>query len=92
MSENGANGLAVTFPPELIEAIAQRTAEILADRLDEPSDGWFDADAAAEHLRCPRSRIYELVERRKLRPHRDGRRLLFRRADLDAIPRRSEEP
>jgi excisionase family DNA binding protein len=39
---------------------------------------------AAEYLSCPVSRIYDLVSLGSLTAHRDGRGLLFRRADLDA--------
>mgnify|MGYP001413599488 CR=1 FL=1 len=73
---------------DIVEAIAQRTAQLLADRDAAPGlrppDGYLDVDAAAAYLACPRSRIYDLVSLGRLRPHRDGRRLLFTRADLDA--------
>ncbi|MEK6276923.1 MAG: helix-turn-helix domain-containing protein [Actinomycetota bacterium] len=82
--ESDPHDLTLSIPPELVEAIAVRVAELLAERLEPPADPYLDADAAAEYLAAPRSRVYELVERRRLRPHRDGRRLLFRRADLDA--------
>lgn len=45
---------------------------------------WLNSDQAANYLGCPRSRIHDLVQLRKLEPTRDGRRLLFRRSDLDA--------
>lgn len=46
---------------------------------------WFNVASAAAYLDCPKSRIHDLVRLGKLKPHRDGRRLLFRRANLDAI-------
>ena len=51
----------------------------------QPANGspWLDADGAAAHLATSRDRIYDLVQVRALHPHRDGRRLLFRREDLD---------
>ena len=45
---------------------------------------WLNSDQAAEHLSCQRARVHDLVQLRKLEPRRDGRRLLFRREDLDA--------
>ena len=45
---------------------------------------WLNSDEAAQYLGCPRSRIHDLVQLRRLEPARDGRRLLFRRSDLDA--------
>jgi excisionase family DNA binding protein len=40
--------------------------------------------AAAEHLACPRSRVYALGAARRIPHRRDGSRLLFRRSELDA--------
>jgi excisionase family DNA binding protein len=84
-------GLSLGVPPELVELIAGRVAELVAERLPDRPEPWLDADAAAEYLAAPRSRVYELVERGRLCPHRDGRRLLFRRADLDAALNAPEE-
>jgi len=74
--------LVVTLAPEQIHAIAERAASLMADRA-EPSP-WFDTIAAARHLCCSPGRIHDLTQLGKLRPRRDGRRLLFRREDLDA--------
>jgi excisionase family DNA binding protein len=41
------------------------------------------AERAAANLACPTSRIYALVSARRIPHHRDGSRLLFRRAELD---------
>jgi excisionase family DNA binding protein len=56
------------------------------DAVQNPGDGprWLNSDEAARYLSCPRSRIHDLVQLRKLEPTRDGRRLLFRTSDLDA--------
>ena len=53
-----------------------------ASARDEPR--WLNSDEAARYLGCPRSRIHDLVQLRRLEPARDGRRLLFRTTDLDA--------
>lgn len=86
--ENAWPSLAI--PPALIEQIAQRVAEIVVERLPERPEPYLTVDQAAEYLGCghrtkPRARIYELVEAKRLRVHRDGKRMLFRRADLDAV-------
>lgn len=83
MSTNGA--LAVAVPPELIEAIARRVAEMLADQLPNRPEPYLDVDGAAEYLACPKSRIYDLRASGRLRTFEDGRRLIFRREDLDAV-------
>jgi excisionase family DNA binding protein len=73
--------LSFTLPDEFLEATAQRAAEIL-DRGREV-DPWIGVLDAAEHLACPRSRIYSLVSARRIPFHKDGSRLLFRKTELD---------
>jgi excisionase family DNA binding protein len=50
----------------------------------EGSTPWLSTEDAARHLACSRDRLYDLVQLGKLKPRRDGRRLLFKLADLDA--------
>ena len=76
--------LSIDLPDEILERIAHRAAELLAERQAPASSPWVDADGAAEYLATSRERIYDLVALEKLTPRRDGRRLLFRREDLDA--------
>ena len=77
---------AVTFdlPPELLEQIAARAAEVVEDRSREAVESWIGVDGAADYLACARQRIYDLVSQGRLECRRDGRRLLFRRSWLDA--------
>lgn len=44
---------------------------------------WLTAIEAAEYLRCPLSRIRKLTMTDELPVHRDGRRVLYRREELD---------
>jgi Helix-turn-helix domain len=71
----------------LADAIAERAGDKLAERMPVASstdDAYLNVDQAAKFIGdAPTSRIYDLVQR-KLTPHHDGRRLLFKRADLDA--------
>jgi excisionase family DNA binding protein len=80
--------LAQALIAELSDADLRDLARLLAPYLSaaEPADArtWLNTDQAARYLSCPRSRIHDLVQLRKLAPQRDGRRLLFKRADLDA--------
>jgi excisionase family DNA binding protein len=73
--------LLVTLTDEQVELIARRAAELLPAPAPQ---SWLDTAGAAAHLACTRDRIHDLVALSKLEPRRDGRRLLFRRADLDA--------
>jgi len=80
--------LALQLPDELLDEIAQRAAALLAEQARAP-EPWVDVDGAARHLGYSdnvergKRRIYDLVSRGELHPERDGKRLLFRPADLD---------
>ena len=76
--------LLLPFPPELLEAIARRAAELAEDRASEAPEPWIGVEAAAEYLACRSQRIYDLTSQGRLEHRKDGRRLLFRRSDLDA--------
>jgi excisionase family DNA binding protein len=78
-------GITLDIPEALVEQIARRAADLVAER--QPSNGlspWLSAPEAAERLRCDRDRIYDLIALGKLTPRRDGRRVLLHRDDLDA--------
>jgi excisionase family DNA binding protein len=74
------------------EALDRLDAELLVEALPAKPEPYLAVEEAAEYLAAPKSRIYELVERGRLNPYRDGRRLLFRREDLDAVLHREEAP
>ncbi len=73
---------ALTVPPELVAALAERVAALMAGQAT-PSP-YLTVEEAAEYLGRPKSRIYELVAQKRVRHYRDGRAVLFRREDLDA--------
>jgi len=84
-----SDALTISLPPELVEQIARRAADLLAEQHRAP-EPWLDVTDAAKHLgygdnvERGKRRVYDLVSRRELEPRRDGKRLLFRPADLDA--------
>lgn len=47
--------------------------------------GWLDTRAAAAHLGITPRALLQRVQRGQVKPHRLGRRLRFRLADLDAL-------
>jgi hypothetical protein len=73
-----ANERSLNFPvgPDFIEAVAQRAAEILAEREPAP-EPWVSVKQAAEHLACPAGRVYALAGTTppRIPVHRDGSRL-----------------
>jgi excisionase family DNA binding protein len=81
-----ARALLTELDDDTLDALADALAPRLAERLAQTSDGprWLNTRQAADYLAAPVSRVHDLVQLRQLEPRRDGRRLLFRRDDLDA--------
>jgi excisionase family DNA binding protein len=80
--------LTVTLPEELLDAAAERVAELLLERLpDEPGTAspWLDFDGALAYLGFSRDRLYKLTAARAIPFHkkREGQGLLFHRDELD---------
>ncbi len=74
----------LSVPSELVEALAERVAALIAEQATPVLSPYLTVEEAAEYLGRPRSRVYELVAQKRVRHYRDGRALLFRREDLDA--------
>ena len=89
----GTRSAAELFADDLVERVAGRVAEMLADRLAVPAPGspWLNVEEAGEYLRCRPKRIYDLVSQRRIPAHRDGSRLLFRRDELDVYIMAAED-
>ena len=78
--------LALEVPSALVEAVADRVAGLLVERLpaQRGPEPWLDVDAAAEYIAAKPHRLYDLVAEGRVRCAKDGRRSLFRREWLDA--------
>jgi len=75
----------IALPLAVVEAVAERAAEIVVERLAAGSeDRWMGVEDAARYLACKPRRIYDLHSQRRIPAHKDGSRLLFRRSELDA--------
>jgi excisionase family DNA binding protein len=79
------SGVLLTLPPEVVEMIALRAAELVADqqRHDQPPSPLLTVPEAAELLRCKRHRIDDLLSQRRLTRYKDGSRTLVSRAELE---------
>jgi hypothetical protein len=75
------NSVEVTLPPETVEAIARRAADLVLARTADGSSPWLSRREAAAHLGLPVSR---LEKDRQIPCHRDRGRVLYHRAELDA--------
>lgn len=73
---------------DLVELVAERAAEIVLERLDvaptAAESKFLSIAEAADFLRCKPQRIYDLCSSGQLERHKDGSRVLVRRADLVA--------
>ena len=80
--------LAVAVPDELVQALAERIAELVAARVEarpHVQSPWLDSEAALAYLGFSRDRLYKLTAARAIpfRKKRDGHALLFHRDQLD---------
>jgi excisionase family DNA binding protein len=85
---DAGNELALVVPDGLLQALAERTAALLAERLEttpRTDSPWLDFDAAMAYLGFSRDRLYKLTAARAIpfRKKRDGQGLLFHRDELD---------
>ncbi len=80
--------LRLELPDALVDAIAERAAEIVLERLGErealAGSPYLSVDEAAEYLRSSRQRVYDLLSSGRLSRHKDGSRVLVARAELEA--------
>jgi excisionase family DNA binding protein len=78
--------LSLAVSAELVELVADWAAELVAERMAATAapEPWVGVAEAADHLACPRSRVYALVSAGRIPHEKDGSRLLFKRSALDA--------
>ena len=83
-------GVELAIPAAVLELVAVRVAELLADRLAPAGpESWVGVDDVARHLGYAddldrgRRRVWDLKARGLLPFREDGRRLLFRLSDVD---------
>jgi hypothetical protein len=83
----------LSVPPELVELVAERAAELLAERQPPAEDGWLRGAAKiAAYVDCPPSRIYALAACKppRIPVERDGSAVVTRRSEFDSWVRNGE--
>jgi excisionase family DNA binding protein len=88
LPSKGGHVIALAVPEELVQALAERTAALVAERLapvPQTESPWLDFEGAMTYLGFSRDRLYKLTAARAIpfRKKRDGQGLLFRRDELD---------
>jgi excisionase family DNA binding protein len=86
--ERGEDALTLTIrlPAQLLDALAERLCDLLAERVAEHTGSpWLSLPQAAAYLGFTRDKLYKLSAARAIpvRKKRDGQGLLFHRAELD---------
>jgi excisionase family DNA binding protein len=66
---------------DVLNELARRVAALLDGRRD--ASPWMSAPEAAEYLRYPLKRVYNLTAANAIPHHRQGGRLVFHRDELD---------
>jgi excisionase family DNA binding protein len=88
MSANGMSpSFEIALPPELLEQVAQRAAEIIAEKSGAGPEPWLSVEQAAEHLAVSVSQLYTLCSQRTrngIPLTKEGSRSYFRASELDA--------
>jgi excisionase family DNA binding protein len=72
------------LPPDLVDLIAERVSERLAERHDTDKSPWLTVERASEYTGIPKSTLYK---NRAIPRHKPDGRLLFHRDELDAYVR-----
>jgi excisionase family DNA binding protein len=85
---NQSAELSLSIPADLVEAIAQRVAELTREQIRQacaPESPWLDFNAAMSYLGFSRNQLYKLTAAKLIpfRKKRDGQGLLFHRDELD---------
>jgi excisionase family DNA binding protein len=81
---------AVVLPAETMDAIAERAAELVLERIGDHNGGsspWLTIDEAADYLRTSKRTLERAIVDGRLRSETLGRRRILNRDDLDAFAR-----
>jgi excisionase family DNA binding protein len=76
-------GIALHLDDGDLERLAAAIARRLEGRLGAGASPWLTAEQAAEYIGAPLSRIRQLTMGDEIPVHRDGRRVLYHRDELD---------
>ena len=86
MSHGAGQRLALELPDELLDTLAERVADLLEQRgHGAPTpDGWLrGAEAIADYIGAPASRVYGLSSAGRIPVEHDGSALIAQRSQLD---------
>jgi excisionase family DNA binding protein len=73
----------IVLSSEQLHEIAHQAAALVTAQQTPTPTPWLNTDEAAAYIAAKPGRVHDLVQLGRLTPRRDGRRLLFRRDELD---------
>src|SRR4051794_21251518 len=84
-SDGAVNAISFVVGDELVERVARRAAELVAEKSGKPVEkGWVrGAGRIAAYIAAPRSRVYGFVSAKRIPVPHDGSALIARRSELD---------
>ena len=84
-SYDSCAALSIEVPARVIEAVAQRAAEIVLDLLarEQHFPMYLSVPEAANLMRTKPQRVYDLLSSGRLTRFKDGRRVLVSRAEIE---------
>jgi excisionase family DNA binding protein len=75
--------LAIVLSPEQLELIAERVADLLAERARPTLPDLLTAEEVAQLLRTTRKRVWRMTSDGRLQKVKDGGRVLIPRAEVE---------
>jgi hypothetical protein len=79
--------ITIVLTDDQITQVAERAADLIADRSTTATEPWLDVGDAAKHLGISKSQLYSLTSQRHrngLPVVKEGSRSFYRASDLDA--------
>jgi excisionase family DNA binding protein len=84
------DGFSLSFPPELVDAIAAETARRITEA-GVAFSPWMNVDEAAAYLRVPKGRLQNLTAAGQVRVSRQGKACTYHRDWLDEYARKQAD-
>lgn len=93
MRAGGRVSIALELPETVVEEIARRAAQLVAEKPAAAPEPWLTVEAAAAHLGLSTSQVYSLCSARRVNGFpvtKEGSRSYFRASELDAWRERGQ--
>lgn len=85
--------MSLIFTEDSFDALVDRLASAVLERLPkpDPSSPYMTTAEAADHLRCSRQRVHDLLSAQRLTRLKEGGRTLLKRAEVEALVKEAQQ-